>query len=77
MAAVACLINTGILFTNDKFPSIHPESVPRSSPRANTYRYAEKKNSIGAQSRLDMNERMMKSGVQHHSNKGRNESSSG
>ena len=42
IVAGVCQINTGILFTNRKFPSIHSESVPRSRPKASAYSYAKK-----------------------------------
>ena len=42
MAAGARRINTSILFTNRKLPSIHSESVPRSSSKGCTYSYAKK-----------------------------------
>ena len=40
-AALAHKINTCILFTNRKLPSIHSESVPQSSSKASTYSHAE------------------------------------
>ena len=42
MAAGARLINTDILFTNRKLPTIHSESVSISRSKASTYNYAEK-----------------------------------
>ena len=43
MATGASSINVDMHFTNRKLPSIHSESVLRSSLRENTYSYAEKK----------------------------------
>ena len=42
MAAVARWINTDILFTNSKLPSIHFKSEPRSRSKASTYSYTQK-----------------------------------
>ena len=46
MEARARRINMCLLFTNRKLPSIHSESVPRSTSKTSTYSYAEIKKKL-------------------------------